>query len=197
MARKRAGRQGPSRTSLWRFRRSPLRRRSDLVEAWLLLVAWVVGVLGGAVAGVLAAMVAEQDFEEERSGRRQVVAVLLDNARAAVPGHADVSRASATVRWTTPDGRARTGRTTVAAHTRAGTRVPVWTSARGDLVSQPPAESDAVMRSALVGVGAVIATGCVVWASARAARALLDRGRMRQWALDWERADTRRGGRTA
>ncbi|MFF3916990.1 hypothetical protein ACFYZB_26565 [Streptomyces sp. NPDC001852] len=197
MVRKRARRQGPIRASLWRFRRSPLRRTSDLVEAWLLLVAWVVGVLGGATAGVLAAMVADQDFEEERSARRQVVAVLLENARDAVPGHADVSRAGAAVRWTTPDGRTRTGRTTVAAHTRAGTRVPVWTNARGDLVSQPPAESDALVRSSFVGVGVVMATGCGVWASARAVRALLDRRRMKQWALDWERVDTRRGGRTA
>ncbi|MQY33453.1 hypothetical protein SRB17_14140 [Streptomyces sp. RB17] len=185
------------RARLWRFRRSPLRRTSDLVEAWLLLLAWVVGVLGGATAGVLAAMVADQGFEEERSGRREVVAVLLEHARDAVPGHADVSRASATVRWTTPDGGTRTGRTTVAAHTRAGTRVPVWVNARGDLVSQPAAESDAAVRSSFAGVGAAAVTGGVAWGSAWAARALLDRRRMRQWALDWERVDTRWGGRTA
>ncbi|MFI6352264.1 hypothetical protein ACIBJF_06260 [Streptomyces sp. NPDC050743] len=163
----------------------------------MLLAAWVVGVLGGATAGVLAAMVADRGFEEERSGRREVVAVLSENARDAVPGHADVSKASATVRWTTPDGQIHTGRTTVAAHSRAGTHVLVWTDARGDLAAQPAEEADAVVRSSFVGVAATAVTAGAVWGSARAARALLDRRRMRQWALEWERVDTRWGGRTA
>ncbi|MEU2879366.1 hypothetical protein ABZ651_24505, partial [Streptomyces sp. NPDC007070] len=30
----------------WRWRRNPLRRTSDVVEAWLLLVAWTLAVLG-------------------------------------------------------------------------------------------------------------------------------------------------------
>ncbi|WP_433446469.1 Rv1733c family protein [Streptomyces sp. CA-142005] len=193
----RPARRRTLRARLWRFRRSPLRRVSDVVEAWLLLTAWVVGVLGGAIAGVLAAVEADQGFEEERSGRREVVAVLLENARDTVPGHADVSRASATVQWTASDGRTHTGRTTVAAHTHAGTQVRVWTNARGDLVSQPPAESDAVMRSSFVGVGVAAVAAGVVWGCARTARALLNRRRMRQWALEWERVDIRRGGRTA
>ncbi|MFE0348833.1 hypothetical protein [Streptomyces griseoluteus] len=66
----------------------------------------------------------------------------------------------------------------------------------GELVSEPEGRSDAVLKSSLVGWGAAMA-GCVVWGSARAARALLDRHRMRQWALEWERAGTRRGGATA
>ncbi|MET7377838.1 hypothetical protein ABZT08_03290 [Streptomyces sp. NPDC005526] len=194
----RSGRCTTPRARLWRWRRSPLRRTSDLVEAWLLLVAWTVGVLGGVSAGVTAAAVADRGFEEDRFGRRQVVAVLLEDARDAVPTHADVRNdASATVRWTAPDGRIRTGRATVPANTPAGTRVPVWTDPRGDLVSEPPARPDGVLKSSLVGVGAAMAAGCVVWGSTRAARALLDRHRMRQWALEWERVGTRRGGATA
>ncbi|MGW7261178.1 Rv1733c family protein [Streptomyces sp. NPDC054834] len=186
------------RSGLWRWRRSPLRRTSDLVEAWLLFVAWAVGVLGGAAAGVTAAVVADRGFAEERSGRRQVAAVLLEDARDAAPAHADVSNnADATVRWTTRDGRTRTGRAAVPAHMPVGARVPVWTDSRGDLVSEPAGRSDAVLKSSLVGMGSAIATGCAVWGSARAARALLDRRRMKQWALEWERADARRGGATA
>ncbi|MEU9480214.1 hypothetical protein [Streptomyces sp. NPDC048191] len=192
------GLRGTLRRRLWRWRRSPLRRTSDLIEAWLLLVAWVVGVLGGATAGALAAAAADQGFEEDRSSRRQVVAVVLERAREAGPTHADVStNASAPVRWTTPDGRIRTGRAAVPAHTPAGTRVRVWTSFRGDLASQPPGRSDAVLRSSLVGAGAAVAAGGAVWGSVRAVLALLGRHRMRQWALEWERADARRGGATA
>nr|QIY99227.1 hypothetical protein HEP87_41425 [Streptomyces sp. S1D4-11] len=39
--------------------------------------------------------------------------------------------------------------------------------------------------------------GGAVWGSVRAARALLDRRLMRQWALVWESVGTRRGGRIA
>ncbi|MET8956547.1 hypothetical protein [Streptomyces sp. NPDC004533] len=38
--------------------------------------------------------------------------------------------------------------------------------------------------------------GGLVWAVARAVRFFLDRRRMAQWALEWERADMRRGGKT-
>ena len=194
----RSGRCTTPRARLWRWRRSPLRRTSDLVEAWLLLVAWTVGVLGGVTAGVTAAVVADSGFDEDRFGRRQVVAVLLEAAGDAPPTHAGVrDNADATVRWTTPDGRTRTGRTAVPARTPAGTRVPVWTGTRGELVSEPAGRSDAMLKSSLVGVGASMVTGCVVWGFARAARVLLDRRRMRQWALEWERAGTRRGGATA
>ncbi|MFE2100116.1 hypothetical protein [Streptomyces sp. PTD9-10] len=192
------GRRGTLRRRLWRWRRSPLRRTSDLIEAWLLLVAWGAGVLGGATAGTVAAVAADQGFEEDRSSRRQVVAVLLERAGESAPTHADVTtNAGATVRWTTPDGRTRTGRAAVPAHTPVGTHVRLWTSSRGDLVSQPPGRSDAVLRSSLTGAGAAMAAGGAVWGSARAVRALLDRHRTRQWALEWERADTQRGGASA
>ncbi|MGW2103792.1 Rv1733c family protein [Streptomyces olivaceoviridis] len=122
----------------------------------------------------------------------------IENASDAASTHADVrDNADATVRWTTPDGRTRTGRAVVPARTPAGTRVPVRTDSRGDLVSDPPGRSDAMLKFSLVGVGTAMAAGCAVWGSARAARALLDRRGMRQWALEWERAAPRRGGATA
>ncbi|MFJ5036084.1 hypothetical protein ACIQB5_50945 [Streptomyces sp. NPDC088560] len=95
-----------------------------------------------------------------------------------------MSTTSATVRWTMPDGGTHTGRAVVPVNASAGTRVPVWTHSRGDLVSWPPTESEAVLRSSFAGMGAATVTGCAVWGSARAARALLDRRGMRQWALE-------------
>ena len=44
-----------TRAGLWRLRRNPLRRGSDLVEAWVLLVACVLAVVGGALVGATAA----------------------------------------------------------------------------------------------------------------------------------------------
>ncbi|MGW2410323.1 Rv1733c family protein [Streptomyces sp. NPDC001739] len=181
----------------WRFRRSPLRRTSDLVEAWLLLVAWVLGVVGGAAGGLVTAVMAERSFEEERSGRRQVVAVLMGNAMDTVTTRTgDGNRAKAEVRWEAPDGRTRTGWTSVIPHASAGTRMPLWTNHQGDLVSQPPDGSDAMLWAGVAGVGATAVAGGVVWAGTRALRALLQRHRLKQWAVEWARADTRWGGRT-
>lgn len=35
------------RRSLWRWRRNPLRRREDVLEAWILLIVWLVVALAG------------------------------------------------------------------------------------------------------------------------------------------------------
>ncbi|MEU9503074.1 hypothetical protein [Streptomyces sp. NPDC048196] len=193
----RFGHLGSARVWWWRFRRSPLRRTSDLVEAWLLLIAWALGVVGGAAVGLVTAVMAERGFEEERSGRRAVVAVLVGNAMETVTTRTgDGNRAKAEVRWTTPDGRTRTGWVSVIPHASAGMRVPLWTNARGDLVPQPPAPSSAMLQAGVAGVGAAVAVGGVVWAGTRLMRALLERRRLKQWALEWGRADARRGRRT-
>ncbi|MFF0065738.1 hypothetical protein ACFYRC_30155 [Streptomyces sp. NPDC005279] len=52
----------------WRWRRNPLRRRSDAVEAWIVLVTWVLALIAGAVAGGVAAYSVDQAIEGERAG---------------------------------------------------------------------------------------------------------------------------------
>ena len=42
------------RVRMWRWRRSPLRRRCDLVEAWVVLAGWVIALVCGVVAGLAA-----------------------------------------------------------------------------------------------------------------------------------------------
>ncbi|MEV6019323.1 hypothetical protein [Streptomyces sp. NPDC051997] len=55
--------------------------------------------LDGATTGGPAALVADRGFEEDRSGRRQVAAILLENARNTAPAQADVrNNAGAPVR---------------------------------------------------------------------------------------------------
>ncbi|MGW4517420.1 Rv1733c family protein [Streptomyces sp. NPDC004393] len=165
------------------------------VEAWVLLVAWILGVVGGAGGGLAAAMMADRSSEEERSGRGH------GGAGGECQGHGghQVSGQQphqGPVRWTTPDGRTRTGRVSVAPHTSAGTQVSVWTNAQGDLVSRPLDRSEAAVHAGLRGMETTAGVGGLVWAVARAVRFFLDRRRMAQWALEWERADMRRGGKT-
>ncbi|MDF3299118.1 Rv1733c family protein [Streptomyces tropicalis] len=177
---------------LWRWRRSPLRRREDVIEAWVLLVTWVVLVVGGAVTGLVTAHAAGQEFARQRADRHAVRAVLLADVPSAPSSAGTESyRASAPVRWTAPDGSTRTGRTLVATGLRAGTPLALWQDGRGVLASAPPGGAEAVFEAALFGAGAALGLAGVVHAAGATARWRLDRRRLNGWATEWERVGPR------
>lgn len=182
----------------WRWRRNALRRPSDLLQAWIGLIlaltvaitaplgAWAVGT---AVRDTLTATASEQT----RTGRH-TTAVLLTDA----PGHPEPGSAEARetqypvkVRYTAPDGTARTATTDVDPGLPAGHRVRVWTNAEGTL-SKPPMPPDEI-RSRAVGAGAltvitVLITGTFAY---RLTARVLDQRRMRAWEAEWQQTARR------
>ncbi|MEU1129076.1 hypothetical protein ABZ383_04310, partial [Streptomyces sp. NPDC005900] len=66
---------------LWRWRHNPLRRRTDLAEAWLALAALVLIVVAAPLVGTLAAGVSRGallgSVREQRETRHAVVAAVL------------------------------------------------------------------------------------------------------------------------
>ena len=64
----------------WRWRRNVLKRRVDVVEAWVVLVGWVLALLVGVVAGLVAAGTVEQAVVRQRAESRQVPAVVVKDA---------------------------------------------------------------------------------------------------------------------
>ncbi|WP_307818543.1 hypothetical protein [Streptomyces sp. MBT62] len=190
-------RQPRSNVRLWRWRRNPLRRRSDIVEAWILLAACILALVGGLLAGVATRGAVERNLDQQRVGRQAVSAVLIENARGKPSaGAADDHRVWATVRWTAPDGTTHTGQTKVGPDTPARTRVTVWTDRHGALTSKPASHQEAQLQAALLGVMTGVITLGLVAGGTCATRAFLDRRRMEQWAADWARTDTRWGGKT-
>ncbi|MER6013282.1 Rv1733c family protein [Streptomyces bluensis] len=192
-----------TRAGLWRWRRNPLRRGSDLVEAWVLLVAWVLAVVGGALVGTTAAESADHTFEGQRAERHAVAATVVENARSAVDTKGAASRRVAdddlawvTVRWRATGGVEHTGRTQVAPDTRTGTRVTVWTDQHGVLTARPLDPGEARVEAALLGTMAAAFSGGAVWACAYGVRERLEQRRMAQWDEEWRRMDTRWGRRT-
>lgn len=189
-----------ARVRMWRWRRNPLRRRSDRVEAWVLLVAWVLALVGGIAAGVTAGSAAERGFDHQRTERREVQATVVKDDRGSDQGasasRGGEERAWAPVRWTGPDGEERRGRAQVEPGTRAGARVPVWTDRSGALASAPLSPSEALLEASLLGAMATGFTCGTVWVLACGARGALDRRRMEQWDEEWRRVDSR-WGRTA
>lgn len=183
-----------ARVRWWRWRRNPLRRRSDVIEAWVILAGWVLALVGGLFAGLAAADAIERSADRQRVERRTVSAVLVEDAKGKVPAKAAGDpRVWATVRWTAPDGSTRTGQARVPATSPAGDRVPVWIDKSGHLTAEPLTDGEA--RSHAAAGGALVATGAggIALAAVSVTRMYLSQRRMEQWAVEWERIDTRWG----
>ncbi|TVT21778.1 Rv1733c family protein [Amycolatopsis acidiphila] len=174
--------------------RNPLARRSDRVEAGLLIVV----VLGLLIALPLAALVGSNTYRgqlavsaEQRTSRHLTTATLMEDAPTPVPAtdgaylSAGSGSAGVSARWALPGGAERVGTVTADPGATAGTQVPVWLSGAGDPVPAPMTPSDAATTSVLAGVFAwlVIALGltAVYWT----ARLVLDRRRAVRWDREW------------
>ncbi|KAF3463691.1 hypothetical protein [Streptomyces sp. Tu 3180] len=179
---------GVRRVRLWRWRRNPLRRRSDLVEAWVLLAALVLALTGAVLAGLAAAGAVDGALAERRDRTRAVPAVLTeDSARtppAAVSENGD-GGVWAPVRWTAPDGTGRTGRTEVEPGNEAGTAVTVWTDPAGRLVSPPPTGAEARFQIVMAGVTIGVAAAGLGLLGGRLVRGGLQRRRLGEWEAEW------------
>ncbi|MET8582344.1 hypothetical protein ABZX39_15855 [Streptomyces collinus] len=183
---------------LWRWRSSPLRRREDLIEAWIIVAVWLVVVVFGGVAALVTDLGAEHEFAGQRAHRHPVSAVLLTDARPGVTGDWSTGgRVSGSVRWKAPDGSVHTGHTPVDGGLRAGARVTVWQDDRGRLgPSQPTGRAEGHVEAALFGAAAALAVAAPALGAGALARARLDRRRLARWDGEWELVGPRWGHRT-
>ncbi|WEO99400.1 hypothetical protein A6P39_038160 [Streptomyces sp. FXJ1.172] len=180
---------------LWRWRRNPLRRHSDVVEAWIVLATWVLAVLCGAVAGLVAAHASESSYLARRAEVHAFSAVLTDDsARTPASGTGyDDGRVWATVRWTDAHGRVHTDRAKVAPGDPVGSRVTVWTNSADRVVSPPVTGAAADIQAALTGVLVAPSAGAAVWLAGWGVRARLIRRRMAEWDEEWKQIGPRWG----
>jgi hypothetical protein len=169
---------------------NPLRRRSDLIAAWLTPAAVAIFLIlaplvaGGAViwahAGSAAARRADRDLHA-------VTAVLT----AAVPGPLMTSGgANSWLTWTparwTADGRPRAGLVPATSGTRAGSTVPVWLDPSGH-VRIPPLTADQAQNRAITAAAAALAALAVLLAGLGVAgRCVLNRRRLAAWDAAWQ-----------
>lgn len=187
----------PVRTWWWRWRSNPLRRRDDVIEAWLLLVVWAVVAVGGTIAGLLTAHAADEVFARQRAERHPVHAVLLTDLSQRTPTvRTSGDKAVAKVRWTASDGSARTGYTLVDTGLRPGAGLVVWQDTRGTLVTAPPNAAKAGVEAAVLGTLAGLAVTGAVHTAGALARWRLDRRRIAEWGREWDLVGPRWGHRT-
>ncbi|MEU6357341.1 hypothetical protein ABZ896_49940 [Streptomyces sp. NPDC047072] len=183
---------------LWRWRRNPLRRRADAVEAWVVLGAWLLTLLAGVCAGLAVSRSVEHQMALERVEWRPVVAHLSEQA----PGTADPATSSGervwgNVGWTAGDGSHRTGQVRVDPGSTEGTPVTIWTDAQGRLMTQPATEGQAQVRGTMIGILVGVSAAAVPFVGSRVLRARMERRRLDRWDTDWAHFGPLWGGRRA
>ncbi|MGW0769934.1 Rv1733c family protein [Streptomyces sp. NPDC002676] len=175
----------------WRWRRNPLRRRSDVVEAWtLLLVAvllFVVSPLVGVAAGLRAHDQAQGRADAQRAERHRVRAVVVGDTPSQLPsvqGDRDHPY-RAEVRWTEPGKGARTAPARVPAGVRTGDVVSVWFDAKGRNVAAPPDAVEVWQHTVTVGLSAAGGAAGVVLLGLAVERRIALRHRLDEWEREW------------
>ena len=168
---------------------NPLRRRSDVIEAWLAPVAIVVFLtLSPLVAGLVDMGVRADNAAAQhvQQSWHPVSAVLLRAAPG--PQYSDNGANTwtewAPARWTA-GGQQHTGRIPVLAGSRAGSTQTVWLDRAGH-VQVPPMNTPKL--GGAIGTGillALAALAIVVAVATRLARLVLDRKRIASWETAW------------
>ncbi|MHA5048246.1 Rv1733c family protein [Streptomyces sp. SD15] len=172
---------------LWRWRRNPLRRRSDTLEAWIVLGAWALTVLGGVLTGLLATQSVEDGLARERAEWHSVLALLTEDVSGSTEPATGADMVWAKVHWTAADGSPHAGQARVPVGSSAGTPVTVWTDLDGRLVTKPATPSQARLRASLVGTLVGVGVAAVPFVGGRLVRGRLERRRMDRWDEEWQR----------
>ncbi|MFC5801834.1 hypothetical protein [Streptomyces formicae] len=185
---------------LWRWRHNPLRRATDLVEAWAALAALVLLAVAvpavGWICGGLTDDALRESVRAQRAERHLTTARVLRTAphpeqTVAEPEASTEQRIRRAVvaEWTSADGSRRSG--TVTTHVRTadpGDTFRIWTDGRGRAVSRPLDHDTARTHAVLAGLAAAaVAAGSVEGARRLFVRQLMQR-RYEQLDRAWAKA---------
>jgi len=184
---------------IWRWRHNPLRRTTDLVEAWVALSAMLlillVAPVVGSVVGAVAQDALQRSVHEQHRSRHVVTATVVKKVDGS-PLEADPeatsgrdARSRVVADWTAPDGTARQGRVLASLKTpHRGDRFEIWTDAHGTLVARPLDSATATTHAVLAGFGAALLTAGTVEGSRRVIVWRMVRRRYARWDQAWDRA---------
>ncbi|KUO17796.1 Rv1733c family protein [Streptomyces dysideae] len=187
----------------WRWRHNPLRRRSDVVEAWTVLAVVVLLLVGAPLVGAVAAWWSHDEArataEAQRDGRRQVRAEVLEKTTEAFPpvpgGQQQATRA--TVRSTEPGDGPRTATARIPADARTGETVDVWLDSQGRSVAPPPGRLAVWQHTITIGACAAGGAAAVILLGHSAVRHTATRHRLAEREGEWARTEPEWTGRRA
>lgn len=184
---------------LWRWRHNPLRRATDLAEAWVALVALVLITVAAPVIGSLVGAAAQDSLQravrDQRHSRHLVMATVVRRLAGAPPeADPDTSavhdtRSRVLADWTAPDGTRQHG--PVLAELKSahrGDRFRLWTDGHGRITTRPLDSPTATAHAVLAGFGAALLTAGLVDSGRRLIVWRMVRRRYARWDRAWERA---------
>jgi hypothetical protein len=175
---------------LW-MGRSPLRRRTDRIEAWIAALLIALFLVGAPVSWMAAGQWVQHGGWLEQHAQRswhQVPAVLVKTAPA-LPNfdlrtswNFDVMTLA---RWSGPGGRPVAGQVPAEPGTQAGTKVPVWVNGAGRPTGTPLMHTELMKRVIGAEVLAPLALAVLLLCVGVAVRWLMDRRRLAGWETGW------------
>ncbi|MFD9137679.1 hypothetical protein ACFVZA_35775 [Streptomyces bottropensis] len=184
---------------LWRWRHNPLRRTTDLVEAWLafaaLLLIVVAAPLIGAAAGTTAQGALQQSVRDQQQSRHRVTATVVKKVDGS-PLDPDPETSTTRDRlsrvvadWTGPDGTDRHGMVMANLRTpRPGDHFTLWTDGRGRIVGRPLDTATATTHAVLAGFGATVLAAGLFEGARRLIVWRMVRRRYARWDQAWDKA---------
>jgi hypothetical protein len=187
------------RVLFWRWRHNPLKRRSDVAEAWIGVASAALLLVMMPAVGVVMADVGERSALDHARGLHRTAARLVEDAPATpsrFSGLAD-DHVRAAVRWTTPDGSPKTGEAPVAAGSKAGSSTTVWLDDAGRLCPAPPTPAQARSQGAALGSAAGAGVCVLMVGGWWVVHGRLDVRRRAEWDRAWAEFNADRGHRHA
>lgn len=185
-------------TLLWRWRRNPLRRRTDLVQAWIAVTLFLTVLTATPAAVVLVGDAArrhmERTAEDQADTRHHTTAVLVHDApRHPEPGSVEAkgTRYPVSVRFTDRHGETRTAQAEVEPALTAGNTIAVWVSDEGKVTDPPLTEQEVRDHTRGYTVLAAIAVPILGAAAYACAHRRLERHNLAQWGAAWARTAPR------
>ncbi|QHC23029.1 hypothetical protein GR130_18045 [Streptomyces sp. GS7] len=163
-----------------------------MAQSWMALATGLLMAVAVPAAGVTAGQAVDAASQRQRAEWHRVTAVVTEEPSARIgadKGGGTGAGVYATVRWTAPDRRVRTGETLLPPGVRVGARTTVWLDRRGALVRDPGDPVNTVAMSIAAGTVAASTTGLLLFAVDRAGVRLLDHLRHAQWEKEWAELD--------
>jgi hypothetical protein len=186
-------------SGLWRWRHNPLRRTSDLVEAWLALATLLLILVAAPVIGSLVGGVAQdalqQSVRDQRASRHLVTATVVRKlSRSPLDTDPETTsardlRSRVVADWTAPDGSGHHG--SVLADLKSphrGDHFRIWTDPHGRIAARPLDAATATTHAVLAGFGAAMLTAGAVEGCRRLVVWRMVRRRYARWDQAWDRA---------
>ncbi|MGY6018794.1 Rv1733c family protein [Streptomyces spinosirectus] len=186
-------------SGLWRWRHNPLRRTSDLAEAWLalvvLLLILVAAPLIGSFVGGIAQDALQQSVRDQRAARHLVTATVVRKLdRSPLDTDPETSsardlRSRVIADWTAPDGSGHHGAAMAELKSpHRGDHFGIWTDVHGRIVARPLDPATATTHAVLAGFGAAMLTAGAIEGGRRLIVWRMTRCRYARWDQAWDKA---------